>query len=291
MRTPFSRRGRQRATMMHRLASLSVGLALLALATSGCFTPRGDGVFGPAGSLGGDEGSAPALSLKASPARGPGPLVVGFSLNARGGEGGSLSWSLDFGDHSAPAAGTELPATPSHTYKAAGAYVTTFKVKGGAGESVSTLSIVVLEGLASSTGQPSPTQGPEPPPEYSGPQPRPSPTSSQSTTSQNATGTPSASSTSTPPTSETNSTTPGPTSSNSTPTPEPTSSTTTTSDTATSSDTATTTSTSDTGSSTATGTSDPSASPSDSQTPSPAPEPSPTPGPTSQSQSSSDPPL
>ena len=152
--------------MMHRVASLGAGLALLVIAMSGCFTQPEDGVFGPANSLGGAENDSPALSLKASPARGPGPLEVEFSLSALDRDGGALTWSLDFGDRTAPAAGSDLPGRPRHTYTAPGAYVATFKVVSGDGDGaesfVSSITIVVLEGLVSDS---EPTQGPEEAPE------------------------------------------------------------------------------------------------------------------------------
>jgi PKD repeat protein len=268
--------------MMHRLASLCAGLALVTLLTSGCFNAQGDGVFGPANSLGGDENSSPALSLKATPARGPGPLDVEFALSARDRDGDPLSWSLDFGDHSKSAAGTQLPVKVKHSYKDAGAFVATFKVKDDAGESVSTVSIIVLEGILSETGTPSPTQGPEPP-QYQPPPPPPQgggggggppPTASNTTTgtssnTTSATSSNSTTQTSTPPSSSS--------SSSSTTFDPPSSTSSSSSSTATSSSTETFsdpgTSTSDTGTSSDTGTttSEPSS--------------------TSESETSSDPPL
>ncbi|MEA3165294.1 MAG: cytochrome c, partial [Thermoplasmata archaeon] len=254
--------------MVSRLASACVGLVLLTLASSGCFNAKGDGVFGPASSLGGDENSAPALSMKATPARGPGPLEVEFSLSARDRDGDALSWALDFGDRTAPAAGTDLPAKAKHTYKAPGAYVATFKVKDRAGESVSTLTVVVLEGIVSKTGTPSPTQGPEPPQYQPPPPPPPSgggggppPTSSasNSTTASNTT-TSSASNSTTPEPTPTPTSSSTSSSGSTTAAPPPTSTSSSTSDTGTSSSTDTETfsdpgtSTSDTGTASDTGT-------------------------------------
>ncbi|HJQ93622.1 MAG TPA: PKD domain-containing protein [Candidatus Thermoplasmatota archaeon] len=260
--------------MMHRLASLGAGLALLALATAGCFTQPDEGVFGPANSLGGAENDSPALSLQASPARGPGPLQVEFSLSALDRDGGPLTWSLDFGDRTAPAAGGDLPAKPRHTYAAPGAYVARFQVEESGGESfVSTISLVVLEGAVP---EQTTTQGPEEP-EYS---PPPSGGGGGSSASQTTTN---ASSNSTSVTST--STGPGGNSSA-----NETSSSTSTSEEPPSSETS---SSSDTGTSSSTGTetfSDPGTSTSETST-STAPPPDPEPTTSESETSSSDPPL
>lgn len=153
--------------MTLRPASLMAALSLLAVLTGGCFTETQDGVFGPAvGGGDGDQDDRPFLSMQATPARGGSPLVVDFSLGARDRDGDALTWTLDFGDKSSPASGSTLPTTPKHTYALPGAYLVSFRVRDGAGESLSTLSIVVLEGPSSDSGETSeslsPTQGPEP---------------------------------------------------------------------------------------------------------------------------------
>lgn len=251
--------------MTLRPASLGVGLLLVLLALSGCFQQPGDGVFGPASGLDVEANNSPALSLQASPARGPSPLLVEFSLSAKDRDGDPLAWSLDFGDETAPAEGNDLPARPRHTYRVEGSYVATFTVVQGEEDYTSRISIVVLEGVVSSTGTPSPTQGPEPPPT---PPPSSSSSSSSDTGSVSDTPTP----TPTPTSSTSSSTAPGNTTTDTSTAAPPSSTSSSTS--ASTSDSGTTSSTgtetfSEPSSSTSasdTGTSDPSSSTSESQT-------------------------
>jgi PKD repeat protein len=270
-----------------RQAAACAAMVLLAASAAGCFSQPGDGRFGPAGSDVGEVavGTQGALSIRASPARGPAPLDVTFTLAIQGDD---REWTLDFGDGTAAATGKELPATLRHAYAKQGSAIAKFRPTGG-DALAATVAITVLAPVpavtATSTDAPTTPEEPAgpPPPEYATPPPHSSssstgPTSSPEPPSNSSTETSSATATETSPPPPANSTT----------------GTSTTSETATASDTSSTTA--DTGSSSDTSTSastssqaaapPPSGSSSDTGTASP----SPTPDPASSS-SSSDPPL
>jgi hypothetical protein len=80
---------------------------------------------------------APSAWLRAATPVGPAPLAETFDLSQSTGADwatgrGVDSWTLDFGDGSAPQTGVGNPTTVDHTY-AAGTWTATLTVRGGAG--------------------------------------------------------------------------------------------------------------------------------------------------------------
>jgi hypothetical protein len=261
----------------------ALGLTIL-LAAAGCFATPGDGLFGPASGVGAlDRESHPALTLKATPARGLAPLPATFELRAHGGNGTALDWTLDFGDGSALVRGEGLPAQVRHTYSKPGSHLVKASIQDEDWEAVSTLSIVALAAKAAQAAEPlDPVQGPaEPPPGYAPPRPQSSsstgPTSSPGPGNGDQDpppkGPPQASSSSTTPESPTPSTSSDPSTSTSPPEgPTPSESTTESH--------APTPSESPTATSTATGEPTPTEEPTPTPEPTPTEEPTPTPEPT-----------
>src|SRR5687767_3324988 len=115
-RSSFGAKSRHVSRMLRSFARAVIAVAL-AVAASGCFAQPGDGIFGPASSLGGlDDGSRPIVSVKATPARGAPPLAVEFTVGARDSDEDMGGWWIDFGDGSPWTNGTTVPAKILHTY-------------------------------------------------------------------------------------------------------------------------------------------------------------------------------
>ncbi len=98
---------------------------------------------------------APVPRFDVTPDRGPAPLSVSFDLSASVDPAGIVptpagtivSFSLDFGDGSAPATGTNLGAVIVHTYSLPGYRVATLTVVDNDGASASVTHPVTVEGV------------------------------------------------------------------------------------------------------------------------------------------------
>jgi len=73
---------------------------------------------------------------------------VNFTVDATDADKDALQWTLDYGDSSTAAKGTALPATPAHTFAAAGNFSATFTVTDGKASANRTLAIKVAAGGA-----------------------------------------------------------------------------------------------------------------------------------------------
>lgn len=87
--------------------------------------------------------------LSANPTSGPAPLSVTFSF--AGSTGPIVSYTLDFGDGSAPYSGTDLTISVNHTYENPGTYTAILTVQDAAGRTATdSVVITVLEGTTAS---------------------------------------------------------------------------------------------------------------------------------------------
>jgi PKD repeat protein len=109
-------------------------------------TTSGTGTGGPVGN---GTGSAPTATLSANLTEGSAPLNVTLSVNATDADGDALSWSLDFGDGSAPANGTSANGTVATTLVhafAAGNHTAVLNVTSGGATATANVTITVLAG-------------------------------------------------------------------------------------------------------------------------------------------------
>ncbi|MFA5861551.1 MAG: PKD domain-containing protein, partial [Candidatus Thermoplasmatota archaeon] len=85
-------------------------------------------VSGTVDRAGGGANGAPVATISASPPSGAAPLSVTFTLGATDSDGTVVSWSLNYGDGSAPDSGTGVPpASKTHSY-ASGFWTATLTV-------------------------------------------------------------------------------------------------------------------------------------------------------------------
>jgi PKD repeat protein len=85
----------------------------------------------------------PTATLGASPTSGRVPLAVGFSVSGSDPDADALTYSLNYGDGSAPQTGS-VPATPSHTYTTANTFTATLTVSDGRGGSDSDTKVITV---------------------------------------------------------------------------------------------------------------------------------------------------
>jgi PKD repeat protein len=105
---------------------------------------------------------APVPQFEATPDHGPAPLAVVFNLSTSfdpagivpAPTGSIVSFSLDFGDGSAPATGTDLGAPINHTYSTPGYRVATLTVVDNDGASASATHAVTVEGVVATLAAP-----------------------------------------------------------------------------------------------------------------------------------------
>ena len=105
---------------------------------------------------------APIPQFEATPDHGPAPLAVVFDLSTSfdpagivpAPTGSIVSYSLDFGDGSAPITGTDLGAPISHTYSTPGYRVATLTVVDNDGSSASAIHPVTVEGVVMTLAAP-----------------------------------------------------------------------------------------------------------------------------------------
>ncbi|HVL48737.1 MAG TPA: PKD domain-containing protein [Candidatus Thermoplasmatota archaeon] len=93
--------------------------------------------FGSAGN------AAPTASLSADVESGEAPLAVNFALAAADADGFIASWSLDFGDGTAPSGGAGgPPSSAAHTYAANGRYTARLVVEDDQGASAEAIDVI-----------------------------------------------------------------------------------------------------------------------------------------------------
>jgi PKD repeat protein len=104
----------------------------------------------------------PVARLEVTPDHGPAPLPAAFNLSTSFDPAGIVpaptgsiaSFSLDFGDGSVPATGTDLGVSISHTYSAPGYRVATLTVVDNDGASASATHPVTVEGVVATIAAP-----------------------------------------------------------------------------------------------------------------------------------------
>ena len=79
----------------------------------------------------GGPGANRAPTVASLVATGGAGLLVNYTFEASDPDSDPLTWSLDFGDGSAPATGSALPGQASHTFAAAGNFTATLTVSDG----------------------------------------------------------------------------------------------------------------------------------------------------------------
>jgi PKD repeat protein len=84
----------------------------------------------------------PTATLNASTAAGTAPLTVTFELGGSDADGDALTWRMDAGDE-ALGDGSELPATVTHTFEAAGEHLVVLTVSDGTATSTANRTITV----------------------------------------------------------------------------------------------------------------------------------------------------
>jgi hypothetical protein len=98
---------------------------------------------------------APSISITVAGNRsGSAPFNVTFLLNGTDAEGDALQWTLAFGDGSANATGTALPAEVDHVFAAAGNFTANFTASDGTGETSALFAIEVVNGTVAYNGPP-----------------------------------------------------------------------------------------------------------------------------------------
>lgn len=101
-------------------------------------------------------------ALSASPLSGPAPLAV--TLDGSGSQGSISSYSLDFGDGTAPVSGKGQPVATTHTYATNGSYTAVLTVNGSDFTDSASATITVADEEATPTVSPTGTVGPVNPP-------------------------------------------------------------------------------------------------------------------------------
>ena len=98
---------------------------------------------------------APSISITvAGNGSGSAPFNATFLLNGTDAEGDALQWTLAFGDGSANATGTMLPAEVDHVFAGAGNFTANFTASDGTGKTSALFAIEVVNGTPAYNGPP-----------------------------------------------------------------------------------------------------------------------------------------